>query len=269
MLEQRYKIGIITPTLNRPHFIEMLSIMLSEQTVHNFKHYIIEESFSYNQHKQNLQNSKFIIIDSDVPVSISKKMNYGLSKINTCDIIFKMDSDNYFGPRYIEKYIRYMHNHPECKLSFTKEDILYNISEREYGILKVVQDGNICFRSDILQKVAFRESFGVGELGEDAWWIWDTESGYGKHSVQQVNLDIYSDYMVIKHVPKLQKFIDYKNYKPIVLNEQQSKERIINGQNLCTYDVSNIQDNNLQLLKKIVTNQKILEFYKGFYKNNV
>jgi hypothetical protein len=260
------KVVILTPCLRRPAFLKILRKMLDNQTFQHFTHIILEEDWSYQEHGLELSGSQFVQLpckEKEV-YSIAKKMNYGLSLIEPdVDLVFKMDSDNYFGPLYLEKYINYFEQHPECILSFSKREILYNISEREYGNLEVVQDGNVCFRRELLDKVKFRESFGAGELGEDAWFIWDTESAFGKQSIQQIVLD--KDYMVIKHVPKIQPFTNYKTYKPYSYPKETAIEVIKEGKNLCTYDVSCITDNNCSILKDVVSDEDIVKFYESFF----
>lgn len=266
------KITIITPTLCRAKFLPILHQMVSSQTYQHTTWIILEEKWSYEQHNTLLPNTQFCLLD--VPdghvCSISQKINIGfqIPEVQSADIVFKMDSDNYFGSDYISKYVDFMMSRPQCMLSFAKSDILYNIVEREYGVLQVVQDGNICCRRSLLDKVRLHENIKAGELGEDAWFIWDTQAAYGPDAVCQNAIDIYKDYMVIKHTPKVQQFTNYQDYQPYVYPTDIAKQKILNGNNLCTYDVSNIPDIDCKFLSAIVEYPTVLEFYKSFYQEN-
>jgi hypothetical protein len=131
------------PILQRQAFHRNIERMINAQTYQPSQVVFVEEQWSLDRHKDP------IILDTRVDYVSRHEpgaWTYTQKKIDglpycTGDLIVIMSSDDYYGPEYIERWVKLMQT-TDSPIARFRGHWVYNIVDRRYGFVKDVSGGH-------------------------------------------------------------------------------------------------------------------------------
>jgi glycosyltransferase involved in cell wall biosynthesis len=95
-------VSIVTPTFNRPHFLNLVLECVLAQTYDNLEWIIMDDSDIPNHTFQNKLSNNMKYIHLKDKLSVGEKRNK-LIEASSGDFIIQFDDDDFYGPGYIAK----------------------------------------------------------------------------------------------------------------------------------------------------------------------
>jgi len=153
------KVTILMPILDRADFHRNIERQINSQTVQPHEVIFVEDSRSLLKHGDQITpacGSRYVIAPED-HISYTEKKIRGLQAA-TGDLIVIMSSDDYYGPEYIERWLRVMEK-TDSPIARFRSHWVYNIVDRRYGFVANVSGGHsVYLREWALQKYDSREN---------------------------------------------------------------------------------------------------------------
>ena len=125
------KVSVITPTFNRPGFLNLCARCFFSQTYRNIEWLILDDSEYENEIFNNLQTENISYQHSKTKLTIGEKRNRLISK-STGNIIINFDDDDYYSPTYIENVVSYMTENDGDFLNL-RSFFLYAVSTKKFA----------------------------------------------------------------------------------------------------------------------------------------
>jgi len=248
-------VTIVTPMLGRENFQKTLSLIVKNQTYPNIEHLIIEEKWSYNKKSTVIKNARYQLIDIPEGETVSLGYKYRLAnKIASGDIIVRMDSDNYYGPDYVEQMVNLLINNKALYGCKTKTYI-YDITTQEY-IPHTNSGAWVYYRTAIPDEWIVDDK----NKAEDVE-LWTNARQYGEY----VENDSFGNHLAIRHYTKEKVKQNIDINRQVFGTYMTQDDFVKEGGHVSAHEPDGfLKDNNLELLSSIVKDEDILNFYRSF-----
>ena len=139
-------VSIITPTYQRPHFLEKALNYVRRQSYSNWEWLIWDDSSEPIPLFLQLQNSNIRYIYSPDRLSIGEKRNRLIEQANG-EIIVHMDDDDYYHPNYITTMLTQLTNQ-QADLLNLRGWYVYDLRNRFFGYWNLMITTGLHYRCD-------------------------------------------------------------------------------------------------------------------------
>lgn len=173
-------VSIIIPCYNKAQFLGETLDSVAEQAYSNIEVIVVDDDSPDNtrevveEYKKRMTNLVYIHQANQGP---SAARNNGI-RTSKGEYVMALDADDKLAPTYVERCVRYLDNHPECKLVYSKADMfgtqngLWDLSE--YSFQDLLWQ-NMIFCSAMYRREDFDSTSGYNEQlsqGLEDWDFW-------------------------------------------------------------------------------------------------
>jgi glycosyltransferase involved in cell wall biosynthesis len=114
------KITVLMPVYNAEAYLEEAINSILSQTFRDFEFLIIDDCSKDNSVKiiESYQDSRIRLVKNEGNLGVAATLNKGV-ELASCELIARMDADDYSYPERLEKQFNYFRQHPDCVLLYT------------------------------------------------------------------------------------------------------------------------------------------------------